>query len=189
MSAVRAWKTSALTFAGGQPSTRAMSAWPRSPELGEHERLALVVGQPRQVAQQLAQLGAALDVRGQPVERRLEILGRERGLAPGREHGEAAVARDRVEPRAHPVGRAPAGQRAVGADERLLQRVLAVLAVAEHVAAEGEQRRRVPVVQRLEGVRVPRADQPGQPLVVHPAVGGPHRAALLGDGSIAPSLG
>ena len=52
------------------------------------------------------------------------------------------------------------------ANERLLQCVLAVLAVAEHVAAEREQRGVVTVVERLERGRVAVADARGELLVV-----------------------
>ena len=52
------------------------------------------------------------------------------------------------------------------AQEGLLERVLAVLAVADHVAAEREQRRVVAVVEHLEGARVAARHQRRQALVV-----------------------
>jgi hypothetical protein len=54
----------------------------------------------------------------------------------------------------------------VRAQERLLERVLAVLAVADHVPAEREQRRVMAVVERLERGLVTRADERGETLVV-----------------------
>jgi glycine cleavage system transcriptional repressor len=53
--------------------------------------------------------------------------------------------------------------------ERLLERILAVLAVADHVAAEGQQRRVITVVKRLEGSDVARADAGRKTLVVEAA--------------------
>ena len=52
------------------------------------------------------------------------------------------------------------------AQERLLQRVLAVLAVAGQMAAEREQRRVMTVVQRLERSGVAAADERGKTLIV-----------------------
>ena len=108
-------------------------------DLREHERGALVVGQARDVAEQLAQVGALLDAGAEALGRGLELLdGHGRGLA-GREHREAAVAGDGEQPRAQLVGRALGDQGAVGAQEGLLERVLALVLGAEHVAAEAEQ--------------------------------------------------
>ena len=64
--------------------------------LGEQERLALLGGQLGEVAQQLAQLRAPLDLLGQPG---CGELGKFVLLAPGAQHRQAAVARDREEPR------------------------------------------------------------------------------------------
>ena len=87
----------------------------------------------------------------------LELLdGHGRGLA-GREHREAAVAGDGEQPRAQLVGRALGDQRAVGAQEGLLERVLALVLGAEHVPAEAEQRPVMAVVDGLEGALVARS--------------------------------
>ena len=126
-------------------------------ELEEHERAALVLRQAREVGDQLAQVGAAADVVGQAVERGLDLVDRHGGVAARGEQRAAAVAGDREQPRPHRVGHTARLQRAVRAHEGLLERVLAVLAVADHVAAEGEQRRVVAVVERLERVASPRA--------------------------------
>src|SRR5215207_8973317 len=55
------------------------------------------------------------------------------------------------------------------AQEGLLQRVLGVLAVAEHVPAERQQRRVMAVVEHLERSGVTPADERGEALVVEPA--------------------
>ena len=65
---------------------------------------------------------------------------------------------------------ASAAQHAVGADERLLDRVLAVLAAAERMAAEREQRAVMPVVERREGRSVPGVHEGRKPLVIEPVV-------------------
>ena len=58
----------------------------------------------------------------------------------------------------------------MGPQEGLLQRVLAVLEAAEHVAAEGEQRRVMALVEHLERSLVALAHKGGEPCVVEPAV-------------------
>ncbi len=63
-------------------------------ELGQDERRALVVGQAAEVGEELAQLGAALDVRGEAVEAGFKIVGRDGRLATRGDQREAAVARD-----------------------------------------------------------------------------------------------
>ena len=138
-------------------------------ELSEHERGPLLLRQPAEVGDQLAQLGAAADLLGEVVEARLADLRRHRGLAPRGQHRAAAVARDREQPRAQHLRRAPVAQRLVRAQEGLLQRLLAVLAVAEHVAAEREQRRVVAVVEGLEGRSVAAGDKGREACVVLPS--------------------
>ena len=60
----------------------------------------------------------------------------------------------------------------MGAQEGLLQRVLALLVGAEHVAAEAEQRAVVAVVERLEGALVAGRRERGEACVVDPAEAG-----------------
>ena len=165
ISVVRAWNTSALTFSGGHPITVAISAWPRSPSSCRTSAPRWSSGRPREVGHELAQVGAAADVVGQAVERDLDVVGRHRGRAAGREQREAAVAGDREQPRADRVRHPAVEQRPVRAQERLLERVLAVLAVADHVPAEREQRRVVAVVERLEGGDVAARHERGEALV------------------------
>jgi hypothetical protein len=102
-------------------------------QLRQHEGGPLILGQPRQIGHQLAQLGAPPDLLGQVVESVLRQLGWHGVVPSRRQHRAAAVARDREQPRPHRRWRAPAAQRAMRAQERLLQRLLAVLAAAEHV--------------------------------------------------------
>ena len=89
------------------------------------------------------------------------------GGVPARgEHRAAAVARDREQPGPHGRGRRGLAKSAIRAQERLLQRVLAVLAVAEHVPAERQQRGVMAIVEDLERTLVARAHQRRQALVV-----------------------
>ena len=131
-------------------------------------------GSPARSPTQLAQVRAPLHLVGEPVEARLDVL--ERRAA--RRAARRARVRQRLRAIAKSHGphavraRARRAQRPVRAHERLLQRVLAVLAVAQHVAAEREQRRVMAVVDRLEGGRVALGDQRGEALVAHPPESG-----------------
>ena len=99
MSDERAWNTSAFTFSLGTSRIAPISSWETSPASASTSAARCSLGQLVQVAQEVAQVLAALDDGGQVLGRRLlGVL--ERALAAGAEHGEAAVARDRVEPRA-----------------------------------------------------------------------------------------
>jgi hypothetical protein len=80
----------------------------------------------------------------------------------------AAIARYREQPRLHRVRQPTLAQRMMSAQEGLLQGVLAVLTVAEHVAAERQQRRVVAVVERLERVLIAVAHERGEAGVVDP---------------------
>jgi hypothetical protein len=57
----------------------------------------------------------------------------------------------------------------VGAQEGLLQRVLALLLGAEHVSAEAQQRPVMAIVDGLEGALVARRRQLGEAAVVEPS--------------------
>ncbi len=117
--------------------------------LGEDERGALVVGQLVEVAQDVAEVLAALDDGAEMLRLRLgRVL--ERALAPGAQDGEAAVAGDRVEPRAQLDALVRADELAVGRHERVLDGVLGLLEGADHVAAEREDAAMVAVVDGLE---------------------------------------
>jgi hypothetical protein len=139
------------------------------PDLGEHERGALVVGQAGDVAEQVAQVGALLHAGAEPLGRGLELLhGHGRGLAGG-EHREAAVAGDGEQPRAQVDLVVRRQQGPVGREHDVLERVLGVLERAEHVAAEAQQRPVVPVVDGLEGALVARRGELGEAAVVEPS--------------------
>src|SRR4051794_28498539 len=83
---------------------------------------------------------------------------------------------------------APVGQQgAVGAEEGVLDGVLGLLEVAEHVAAEGQQRPRVAVVDGLEGALVPATDQRDEAFVgLPPDESGCSRYGDCHPGSTAP---
>jgi hypothetical protein len=138
-------------------------------ELEEHQRGALVVGEALQLVDQLAQVGAELDLRRHPLEGadvgHQPVGGDLRALrAQGRE---AAVASDRVEPRAQIDVARPGAQRAIGRGEAVLQGVLRLLAAAEHLSAEGEQAAVVAVVDDLERCVVPGSHACDEALVPH----------------------
>ena len=170
-----------MTFSGVQPITARDLAVAEIAHLEQDERAALILGQPREVGHQLAQVGAAHDVVGQAVEGGLEIVDGDGGVAPRRQQRAAAVTGDREQPWPHGVGHAAGAERAVRAQEGLLKGVLAVLAVADHVAAEGEQRRVVAVVERLEGARVAARHERRQALVVKSTESVPGEVQRTGD--------
>ena len=133
------------------------------PELGEHERRALVVGQLREVGEQRPQVVPALDLGRQELGRGLGQL--VDLLAPAAEHAEAAVAGDGVQPRPQRDLLARAQQVAVRGQERVLDGVLGLLDRAEHVAAEREHAPVVADVERLERRLGAAAQELDEPLV------------------------
>ena len=136
-------------------------------ELEEDQRGALVVGQALQLGHQLAQVGAPLDVGGHALDRPGAVRDRVDGdLGAARtQHRQAAVAGDRVQPRAQVDVAAAAAQRPVRRGEAVLQGVLGLLATAQHLPAEGEQPAVVAVVDDLEGVVVAGAHASDEPVV------------------------
>ena len=133
--------------------------------LGEQKRSPLLLGKLTQVAEQLAQLDTALDLLGKPLGRKLLELG---GLLAARsQERKAAVAGDGVEPRLErDLALAAALQVVEGRGEGVLDRVLSLLARAEHVTAETENgacraaRRRFRRQARSRGGSAPRAVRP-----------------------------
>src|SRR3954469_6470786 len=124
------------------------------PELEQDERGALVLGQPVEILDEVAQIGAKLDGVGESLADRAVArrVGHRLAGAAGAQDGEAAVARDRVEPglqRRGPV--AGARERAVGRGEGVLQRVLGLLPASQHVPAERDEAAVVAIVDGLEG--------------------------------------
>jgi hypothetical protein len=105
--------------------------------LGEEQRRALVLGQVKKVAEQLAQLGAALDLLGQALSPEVEV---KRGVFAARpQRRQAAVAGDRVQPGLQRQAALPApSEVAKRRHERVLHRVLRLLGRTDHVAAEAK---------------------------------------------------
>jgi hypothetical protein len=132
--------------------------------LGEEQRRPLLVRQLAQVGQQLAQLSTARHLLMEPLGRKLLQLSRL--LAAGAQHREAAVARDRVEPRLErDLALAAALKVTVGGSKGVLHGVLCLLGRAEHVAAEAEDAGAVALECHLEGQLAPAADLLDQPFV------------------------
>ena len=136
-------------------------------EFKQYKRGALIGGQPLNILDDLAQLLSAREqargtidcgtVSAHPVA--------VRDLAASAQLRQAAVARDRVQPRPQRTVPATAAKRLVCRDERQLQRVLAALATSQHVRAETEQPRAVTIENLLEGLIVPGRDPSHKPLV------------------------
>ena len=121
--------------------------------LEEDERGALVVGQAVQIGDEVAQVGALLDGLGEAGDdARVGLLVVGRLVRPaGAQDGQAAVARDRVQPRLErDRRRAVTGQRPVGGREGVLEGVLGLLLAREQVPAEREQPAVMAVVDGLE---------------------------------------
>ena len=135
-------------------------------ELGEQQRRALVVGQRAQIVEQVAQIGALLDVGGEVLGRRHARVRKVVLLAPRAQERDAAIARDRVQPRPHGLGHLAGAERAVGGDERVLDDVLGVVDAPDHVAGEREQLQVVALEERLEGGHVATARRARELLVV-----------------------
>jgi hypothetical protein len=136
----------------------ATSSWESAPSSDRTRRRALVLGQLLEVAQHVAQVLAALDLRREPLGCGLGVLDADLLLA-GAQDRQTPVAGDGVEPRLELDGLVGGGEIAVGGGEGVLDRVLALLAGADHVAAEGEDPAVVTIVDGLEGRLVTATDQ------------------------------
>ena len=133
----------------------------------------LALGQHRKVAEQLAQARAALGSnRRLLVHRCGDALAGDRQVDRVGPHAtqlvQAAVAHQPVEPRAQVDRAVVAQQRAVGAQQRLLNHVLgdAVLS-AEHALGKAHQPRAVALADHVEGPRVTRAQDRDQALIAY----------------------
>ena len=167
-SPVRARLTSCREAAGEISSALRDLVVAEPVELAHQQRRALLLGQVGEVLDQPSQLVAA-------AQRRVDVLARTGTVAVGELGGgepvaaqlvDAEVAHDAVQPRLELDRPAVVAQRAVRAQERLLDDPLGVAAVA----AQGTRRGRVqapPValVQRLERVLAPRAEERDEVLV------------------------
>jgi hypothetical protein len=119
-------------------------------QLGEHERGALVVRQPRQIGQHGTELVTHADRGGHVIDRGLGLI--LYGPHPaGAQQRQAAMASDPIQPRAKGARTLAARDLRPRDQERLLHDVLGVLARAQHPAAELEQRPSVALEQLLEG--------------------------------------
>jgi hypothetical protein len=123
-----------------------------SSELCHDQRGALVGREPAQVDDQVPQLLAPLDDDRRLLADAVRRLGHG-DLAASAEQGVAAVARDRVQPRAQVNRLLAAHDPVIGGEERVLERVLSLVAVAQEVGAEAEDGAMMTVVERLEGGR------------------------------------
>ena len=129
-------------------------------ELGQDERRPLILGQPLEVGQQVAQVLALLDLGREPLDRGLGNVVEGALLLAGAQDGQAAVAGDGVEPRLE-LHRPVAGEEvAIRGDEGVLDGVLGLLGRPEHVPAEREDPPVVPVIYGLEGPLVAGTQQP-----------------------------
>ena len=139
-------------------------------DLAHEQRRALLLGQAADVGDQAAQVLAPLRVLERVVQRGARHLEDVRG---GRHRAaqvvDAAVVGDAVEPRAHVDGALVGAQGAERADEDVLQHVLGVLARLrrEHLPDVGEQPLAVAVVERVEGLVRPGAEEREQ-LIIGP---------------------
>ncbi len=125
-------------------------------QLEQHQSCALIFGKALYVLEELVQLFPALHLVGNALGER--PLGHDSVHLDDRaltaKLRQAAIARDRVEPRPYGNFLPTPEQRSIGRDERQLQRVFSRLAATEHVRTEGQEARRVAVVDGLEGVDI-----------------------------------
>jgi hypothetical protein len=137
-------------------------------ELEQDERGALVVGEPPQIVHQLAQVGSALNLLGQPIRDAAAVLRAVEAdvLAARAQHRQAAIARDRVQPGPELDAAVAGAQRRVGRPEALLERVLGLLPAGQQLMAERQQAACVPVVDRLEGLVVAGAHARHETMVI-----------------------
>ena len=142
-------------------------------EFEQYKRGALIGGQPLNILDDLAQLLSAREQARGTVE--CGTISAHpfavRNLATSAQLRQAAVARNRVQPRPQRTVAPTAAKRPERRDERQLQRVLAPLAASQHVRAETEQRGTVTIENLLEGLIVPGRDPRRKPLVTQPASG------------------
>ncbi len=133
-------------------------------KLREHQRRALFLGEPAQVGDQIPEVLSALDLDREAfgsgsVDRRGRLL------AASADDRVAAIPGDRVEPRAHLDRVVRVGQLAVRGHERVLDSVLGLVGVTEHVTAEGQDPPVMAIVKCLECARASLANPAHQPCI------------------------
>ena len=178
----RAWKTSALTLSRLTPRTWAISSCRRSSSSKRMSAARWSSGRRWMSPTRSCRSERRWTWRREPVGARQALEGVVAAgdvVTPRAQDAEAAVAGDRVEPRLQ-LDRLPAAPEAVeGRDEHLLEGVLGLLLVAEHVAAERQQLAGVPLVDDLEGRLVAGPDLGDEPGVTA-LVDGPLPKATAG---------
>ena len=175
----RAWKTKCLHLPRCAADHARHVRLAEAAQNEEHERLALVLGETGEVPDQLVQIGASPGVVRETVASRLEILGRHDRVPASRQE-----VRQRLRAIVNSQGRTRVGhpaclERAVRAQEGLLQHVFGILAVAQHVATEGQEGSPMAVVEPFEGSLVAAGCQRGEPPVVEDASAGEITALAL----------
>jgi hypothetical protein len=117
----------------------------QSLQLGQHQCGALFFGEPAYIGDQIAEILATLDLDGEPFGRGLiDRVGRL--LTTRADDRVAAVAGHRVQPRPQVDRRVRVRQFAVRGHERVLNRILGLVGVAEHVPTEGQDPLVMPIV-------------------------------------------
>jgi hypothetical protein len=136
----------------------------------KHKRRTLIGGQPLNVLDDLAQLLSARDQARGTIDCRTVSAHpiAVSDLAARAQLRQAAVARDRVQPRPQRTVAPTAAKRLVCRHERQLQRILAPVAAPQHVHAEAQQRRTVTIENLLEGPIIPGRDARNKPPVTRP---------------------
>ncbi len=127
-------------------------------ELGEHKRCSLLVRQLPHVADEVTEVLAGLNLGCEALGLDLLELG-DRLLTPRTEDRVAAVTRDREQPGAQVDLLVRRHEVAVGGGERVLDGILRLVGIAEHVPAERQDRPMMAIVGCLEGRRSTLADQ------------------------------
>ena len=140
-------------------------------ELKQDERGALIGGQPLDVLDDLAQLLSTRDQARRAIDR--ETISAHpvavRNLAARAQLRQTPVTRDRIQPWPQRTIAPPTTKRLVCRYERQLQRILTRLPASQHVHAETQQRRTVPVDNLLERLVVAGCDARHQQPLTEPA--------------------
>ncbi|HYB30698.1 MAG TPA: hypothetical protein VEF89_29135 [Solirubrobacteraceae bacterium] len=123
-----------------------------APELKQDQSGALIGWEALHVLEHLAQVLALPDlISGAVYTTPIQDLAAGRdGVLARAEFGQASVPRDRVKPRPQRNVAVAGPQRPVGRHKRELQRILGSLAISQHMHAECEHARGVPIVDRLK---------------------------------------
>lgn len=127
-------------------------------ELGEDQRRSLILRKALHIDHQVSEILAALNLARQALRDRLDALARGL-LAAGANDRETAITGDREEPRPQCDRLLRVHDVLVGREKRVLDGVLGLLVIAEHVPAEREDRAVMAIVCGLERGRAALSDQ------------------------------